>query len=335
MSLACRSQVTIYSENCGNSPTFTPVSTYGGWQHNGNYTGSASVRNTLPSTGYAGASGGANVFFTNTAGTNLEICCIDTKCYLYAFLSVGLFKSTTASNGSEFLIEYSEDGATWIQMPFTLPTGAGSAIWRNVTLANYLPLTDSLRLRFTQTSSAGVQFRIDDINVAGIQNIQDSVISNCAGFFYDGDFYNQEGTYDFIVQDARGCDSVLRIEYIFDPGDPSCLLPIELVEFTAEDIGGRVLLRWLTLLQDAPMYLERSQDAITWDTIYTILPGVEFYIDQTPNEKNYYRISDKLLYLQIKAQDLQYFNILGQRVDIETAPPGLYFTNGRKKIKPQ
>jgi hypothetical protein len=231
--LCAKSQVTIYSENFGSTVSFISASTYTGYQHYGEqtYTGSASIRNTLPSTGYAGASGAANVFFTNVAGTSLTVSGINTYCYLFAFLSVGIWKSTTASNGSEFIIEYSDNGGAWVQMPFTLPTGTGTAIWRNVTLADYLPLTTNLALRFRQTSSSGVQFRIDDINVAGIQNATDTFISNCSGFYYGGEFYTHDSLYIFTEYDYRGCDSLIRVEYEYNPNDPSCLLPVELVWF--------------------------------------------------------------------------------------------------------
>ena len=312
----CSSQVTVYSENCGSTPVFTPVSTYTGWQHPGNYSGNASVRNILPSTGYAGASGGANVFFTNVVGTNLELCCVDTKCYLYAFLSVGIYKSTTASNGSELVIEYSEDGVTWIQMPFTLPTGSGSAIWRNLTLTDYLPLTDSLRLRFRQTSSAGVQFRIDDINVAGIQNIQDSIISNCAGFLHDGNIYTEEGSYDFIYQDNRGCDSILRITYIYDPSDPSCLLPIKLIDFYGEQIG-----KYITLVWECPTPDRFQIQKLINNRWVVIGESRESFIDEHPYQGyNYYRlVSDNFLSKPIRVdaifgKPLKCYNILGQEV---------------------
>jgi len=282
--LCSTAQVTIYSENFGTTPSFVSVSTYTGYQHYGEntYTGTASVRNTLPSTGYAGASGAANVFFTNVAGTFLQIDGIDTYCYLFAFLSVGIWKSTTASNGSEFVIEYSDNGGAWVQMPFVLPTGSGTAIWRNVTLSDYLPITNNLSLRFRQTSSAGVQFRVDDINVAGIQNATDTFISNCSGFIYDGNIYTQDSLYEFVKQDYKGCDSIVRIEYQYDPTDPTCLLPIELSEFRADRSGSSIVLTWTTLSEydNKCFELYRNGDLIT------TIPGT------SSNTPTYYSFTD-------------------------------------------
>lgn len=343
------SQVTVYSENCGSTLVFFPVSTYNGWQHPGNYGGTASVRNTLPSTGYAGASGGANVFFTNTAGTYLQINNIDTRCYLFAFLSIGIWKNTNASNGSEFLIEYSEDGVTWVQMPYTLPTGSGTAIWRNLTLADYLPLIPNLQLRFTQLASTTVQFRIDDINVAGIQNIQDSIVFNCYGFSHEGNIYNIEGTYDFTYQDEKGCDSILSISYIYDPTDPTCLLPVELVFFKGRWDGEKNVLQWETASEFNNDYwkIERSPDAMQWEELRKILAfgtsscsnGYMFF-DRNPLDGiNYYRLSQidfdgneeifDIIYIDISKPKDKWYDLYGREV---TPTKGMYFSNDKKII---
>jgi hypothetical protein len=291
--LCSTAQVTIYSENFGTTPSFVSVSTYTGYQHYGEntYTGTASVRNTLPSTGYAGASGTANVFFTNVAGTFLQIDGIDTYCYLFAFLSVGIWKSTTASNGSEFVIEYSDNGGAWVQMPFVLPTGSGTAIWRNVTLSDYLPITNNLSLRFRQTSSAGVQFRVDDINVAGIQNATDSFISNCSGFIYDGNIYTQDSLYEFVKQDHKGCDSIVRIEYQYDPTDPTCLLPIELSDFRANRDGSSIVLTWTTLSEYNNSHFEIIRDYQIGEVTAQNKPSTYTFTDEHPKSGiNYYRL---------------------------------------------
>lgn len=352
------SQVTIYSENFGSTPSFVSVSTYNGYQHYGvvSYTGSASVRNTLPSTGYAGASGNANVFFTNIVGTNLTISGINTYCYLFAFLSVGIWKSTTASNGSEFVIEYSDNGGPWIQMPLTLPTGTGTAIWRNVTLSDPLPLTTNLSLRFRQTSSAGVQFRIDDINVAGIQNTSDSLIQNCTGFFYGGQYYSEDSLYTFVETDYRGCDSIVRIEYIYDQNDPGCILPIELSSFNAVSESQSIRIQWTTLSEYQSDYFVLEKLDGDWKDInrqnaagYSSQPRNYFFYDtETEKELNYYRLKQvdydgsftysKIILHRIVPliERVEYYDLMGRKVDRtilgnfyievrESSPPRIFY----------
>lgn len=331
------SQVTIYSENFGTTPSFISVSTYTGYQHYGDilYTGTASVRNTLPSTGYAGASGNANIFFTNTAGTSLTISGINTYCYLLAFLSAGIWKSTTASNGSELVIEYSDNGGPWASMPFSLPTGTGSAIWRNVTLSNPLPLTTNLSLRFRQTSSAGVQFRIDDINVAGIQNSSDSLIVNCTGFFYDGEYYSKDSIYTFVETDYRGCDSIVRIEYIYDANNPDCVLPIELSEFKATTESSSIKVQWTTLSEYESDYFSLEKLGENWEEVnrqnaagYSTQPKNYFFSDfDIEDELNYYRLKQvdfdgaftysKIIFARIKGgyEESVYYDLMGRKID--------------------
>ena len=108
-------QTIIYSENCGTPSATTVVSTYTGWQNNGKqtYTGNADVRTTVPSSGYTGASGGGNIFITNTAGTNCTISGINTIGYTGVCLQFGILKTANGSNGSNLAVEYSTDGTTW------------------------------------------------------------------------------------------------------------------------------------------------------------------------------------------------------------------------------
>jgi len=168
------SQVTIISENFGTTLGLTiPVNSYTGYQNNGilSFTGTATARNTLPSTGYAGSSGFGNVFFNTNQ--QLTISNINTLCFANITLSVGIYKNTRTSNGSDFIIEYSEDGVTYIQLPYSLPTGNLTAIWRGITLTDFLPSVNNLTIRFRQTGTT-TQFRIDDINISGIAILFDT-----------------------------------------------------------------------------------------------------------------------------------------------------------------
>lgn len=164
-------QSTIFTENCGNPSSTTSVSSYTGWQNYGvlTYTGTADVRTTLPSSVYVGASGQGNTFITNTVGTNVTFGTINTTNYTSLSLSLGILKTTTASNGSNLTIEVSTDGTTYSPLSFLLATGAGTAnLWSRITPTGTIPAAANLRIRFRMnTNTVGLQFRIDDIKLTG------------------------------------------------------------------------------------------------------------------------------------------------------------------------
>ncbi|HBG69377.1 MAG: hypothetical protein A2W93_15620 [Bacteroidetes bacterium GWF2_43_63] len=161
------SQTTIFTETMGTVAATTTIAAHesaNGFD-NDSYTmsGTGDLRNTTVSTGYASASGVANIFLTNTIGRYFLIEGINTLGYSNLKLSFGLHKSTTASNGSELVFEISTDGTTYTQIAITaLPTGTGTAIWYYVSVSGTIPAAANLRIRFTQ-SSIVPQFRIDDI----------------------------------------------------------------------------------------------------------------------------------------------------------------------------
>ena len=167
-SLVTFSQTPIFTENCGTPTGTTLITAYTGWQNNSTlaFSGNADVRATTVSTGYTGASGGGNVFITNIVGRNLTISNINTLNFINLTLSVGVFKSTTASNGSELKIEVSEDGTTYTALTYTLSTGTGTAKWYLVNPTGTIPATTNLRIRFRNTSTTP-QFRVDDIKLSG------------------------------------------------------------------------------------------------------------------------------------------------------------------------
>jgi hypothetical protein len=92
--------------------------------------GTGEIRSTPTSTGYLGASDAANVFLTNVPGTYFRIDGINTNGYANPQLSFGLFKNTTASDGSDLVVEVSGDGINFTALNFPpLPTGTSTTVW--------------------------------------------------------------------------------------------------------------------------------------------------------------------------------------------------------------
>ncbi|MBP9924018.1 MAG: hypothetical protein KBF92_09320, partial [Bacteroidia bacterium] len=170
---------TVFSESMGTVPGTTQIATHesgNGFDNDGlTMSGTGDVRTSLASSGYSGASGGANVFITNTAGKNFIVSGINTVGLVGLELSFGIFKSTIASNGSELLVQYSTDGINYFSLPFAaLPTGSGTSNWvlRSVT---GLPSSATLSIQFIQTGTLP-QFRIDDVILTGEKAVPEITI---------------------------------------------------------------------------------------------------------------------------------------------------------------
>lgn len=157
--------VTIFSENMG-TPTSTVTIASHTFQNTGyTFTGTGDVRNTLPSSGYAGASGSGNVFLTTGTTIFYQISGINTSAHTGLSLSLGHYKSSTASS-NELVIETSTDGVSYTPLTYTRPTGSGTVSWLRITPTGTIPSTPNLRIRFRQTSTTA-QFRIDDVVLTG------------------------------------------------------------------------------------------------------------------------------------------------------------------------
>ena len=164
-------QTTIFSENIGTGSGTQAITATTFQNASLTFTGTADTRTTSSSSGYTGSSGGKNVFITNTVGTNFQIAGINTTNYTNLALSFGALKTTTASNLTELVLEYSTDGISYTTIAFPAQsTGTGTAIWRlisGISLPSAANGASNLRLRWRQTS-ASPQFRIDDITLTGI-----------------------------------------------------------------------------------------------------------------------------------------------------------------------
>ncbi|AEI49458.1 T9SS type A sorting domain-containing protein [Runella slithyformis] len=131
------------------------------------YSGTSSIRNTSSSSGYSGASGGANVFFPGNINATLTVqrfspnlSCAGVNA---TTITVGLRKEDIGENGNNFTFQYSTDGgSTWsvsVGVSPLLPVGTGTTGWY---LRSWNTPGNANAFRFQNTSSLST-FRIDDL----------------------------------------------------------------------------------------------------------------------------------------------------------------------------
>ncbi|MFM8949995.1 MAG: beta strand repeat-containing protein, partial [Bacteroidota bacterium] len=168
------SQVVVFSESMGSVGSTTTIATHetnNGFDNDG-YTmsGTADIRSTSASNSYAGASGSANVFFTNNSTASFQISGINTIGVNNLVLGFGNLKTTTASNGSELVVEISTNGTTFTPLAVSpMNTGTGTTSWQYRTSTGTIPNTANLTIRWRTTTSS-IQFRIDDVKLTGSQS---------------------------------------------------------------------------------------------------------------------------------------------------------------------
>ena len=155
----------VFSENMGTGASGNPVvNVYTGFQGNGTYTygGTADVRTTTPSSTYAGASGGNNVFFAAAGGRTFSISGINTSGISNTSDIRLTFGWLTTTASALITLEYSTDGTNFT--PITVAANSNTN-WTLKTLDGVLPKSSSLTLRFTAPAS-GSGMRVDDIIVS-------------------------------------------------------------------------------------------------------------------------------------------------------------------------
>ena len=164
-----------FFESMGNVATNTTITTHHtnlGFDNSSTSTFSSTsstqsqIRNTLPSNANVStASGGGNVYFSN-GNRDFVISNINLLSFTGNLtLELLIYKSTNVSNGSELTIEYF-NGTAWINVSVNdLPTGTGTAIWYQRTLATNVPNTIQ-QIRISRATVANAtEFRIDDIKI--------------------------------------------------------------------------------------------------------------------------------------------------------------------------
>ena len=167
---------TFYQENFGAPTKTTAIDGYTGFQNTTvKYTGTADLRSTLASSGYDGASGAGNVFFTNTVGRTFLIENIDTSKYSSADLQLSFGENQfTASDtpSTNFVVEVSTNGTSWTTLSYSRAVSDGwdlITIGGGTTAATMIPSAANLRIRFTQ-ASATIQYRIDDVKLSSVSS---------------------------------------------------------------------------------------------------------------------------------------------------------------------
>lgn len=160
-----------FTESMGSVASTTSIATHesnNGFDNDSwTMSGTADIRNTSPSSGYSGASGLANVFFTG-AGRFIIISGINTSGLSNVQLSHGIHKNQNVQDGTGLTVEYSTNGTDYTLLsPAAVATGSGSATWHYRNVGGTIPSSSSLSLRFTSVPSGTEQYRIDDITLTG------------------------------------------------------------------------------------------------------------------------------------------------------------------------
>ncbi len=174
--LGVNGQSTIFSESMGTvggTTTIAAHETANGFDNDsytmtqGGATNPGDVRVTSVSSGYVGASGAGNVYFTSTnAQYGFAIEGIDASSYTSLTVQFGYRKESAASLPT-FALDY-WDGSAYINIPFTFNEASNAAAGWYLSPVISLPVAaqiNGLRLRWAKTGSVAV--RIDDIVLKG------------------------------------------------------------------------------------------------------------------------------------------------------------------------
>ncbi len=170
-------QTTIFSENMLNVSSTTAITAHT-FQNsgtltysNGSATNSADIRATSVSSGYTGASGQANVWFTNSSGSyGFSIESIDASAYTGLSLNFG-YRKESGSAHATFSVDY-WNGASWVTVANTpsalfneVATAAtGWYLSKSITLPAGAQIS-GLKIRFVKSGTVAI--RLDDVKLTG------------------------------------------------------------------------------------------------------------------------------------------------------------------------
>lgn len=174
----------IFTESFGTVSTTTTIAaheTANGLDNDGfTFSGTGDIRETTVSTGYSGASGGANAYLTSSGTPFIKISGISTLGYTFGTvgISFGAHKANIDPNMTTLIFEFSTDQLIWnaIAIP-AQPTGSGTSIWRSLSFENTaIPISSTLSLRWTNSTS-DTAFRIDDVVMTAVPEPSITILS--------------------------------------------------------------------------------------------------------------------------------------------------------------
>lgn len=167
---------TIFTESMGNSGGTVTLAVHeanNGFDNDsytmtqGGATNPADIRITSASTGYTGASGNSNVWFTSTnAAYGFAIEGIDASAYTSLTVQFG-YRKESASALPTFALDY-WDGTQYVNVPFTFNEAANATAGWYLSPVINLPTgaqISGLRLRWVKSGTVAV--RIDDVILSG------------------------------------------------------------------------------------------------------------------------------------------------------------------------
>ncbi|KAB1155614.1 InlB B-repeat-containing protein [Flavobacterium luteum] len=201
----------VFYETMGSSSnviaaTYTGYSTFpsGTFTYAGTNSGvvgtSTSIQTTNPSSGTLPngftASGTSNVQLAVSTTRYVEFGGIDTETFSNLLLSFNVWRSTTSAAGSTGLVvEVSTDGITYSPVTYTaLGTTASTYYFR--TSASVIPSTTNLRIRFSNTTAAATEYRIDDVLLSGTRIQESEIVVRGNNVIIPGDDTNTAATGD-------------------------------------------------------------------------------------------------------------------------------------------
>lgn len=184
-----QTRTTVFTETMGTPSGNTVIATYATgtspatFDNKGTLTYSiggqpntTDVRNSSVSSGYTGASGGGNVFFTTTltTGYGYSIESIDASAFTSLQLSYGYRKESATAFPGNFSVDY-WDGTAWQTLANTTSalfneTATAASAWyaaKTLTLPAAAQIS-GLKIRFVKSTSGSI--RIDDVKLTGLPN---------------------------------------------------------------------------------------------------------------------------------------------------------------------
>lgn len=175
----------IFTESFGTVGATTTIDnheTANGFDNDGfTFSGTGDIRSTTVSTGYSGASGGANAYLTSSGTPTIGISGISTIGYTAGTVGInfGAYKSTTTSTMATLLLAYSTDATNWTPITtFSEPTGTGTSVWRSISIQDTnIPISSTLSIRWTNEDPDTTYYRIDDVILTALPEPSIAVLS--------------------------------------------------------------------------------------------------------------------------------------------------------------